>query len=270
MNKKLASGLLLISLIVLPTTMSTVSATDYTKVGVRVGDTADYTYSSPAANGTLDVRRFRIEILQIAGTNVTIDIRELYLNNSEGPDNTVADNVSSSVNQMLFSPYIRTFAYYHNNLLVKSGKTYPAYLVVAGLSQGDNLFPDFSPSTWSPIDTITMYVAGQNRIVNQVTYIGIILAPAPINMNFYSNKLYYDKDTGLLVESNITVGFYSGEKDRYIATLNSTTAFATFPPLSPGEKAIAPLVFTAGIAVVAVVMVAVAIAQRRQRKTTTN
>jgi hypothetical protein len=269
MDKKLALGLLLISLMILPATMSTVSATDYAKVGVRVGDTADYTYSSPAANGTLDVKRFCIEILQIAGTNVTIDMRELYLNNSVRLHNIFNDDVSFGGYQQLFNPYVANFTFYQNNSLVR-GERYPAYLVAAGLSEGDNLFPDFSPSTWSPINTITMLVAGRIRTVNHAKYIGIILAPAPMNMNFYSNEVYYDKDTGLLVESNITTGFYSGEKDSYIAILNYTTAFPTFPPLSPEEKAIAPLVFTVGIAAVAVIMVAVAIAQRRQRKTATN
>jgi hypothetical protein len=40
------------SLIILLTTISTVSAADYTKASVRVNDTADYSYADPTGTGT--------------------------------------------------------------------------------------------------------------------------------------------------------------------------------------------------------------------------
>jgi hypothetical protein len=270
-KKRILLAPLLLSLIMISTLMLPVSATDYTKIGVKVGDTADYTYSSPTGNGTLDVVRFRIEILQIAGTNVTIDIRELYLNNSEGPDNIVADNVSSIANQMLFSPYIGTWAYYQNNVLVRSGKTYPAYLVVADLSQGDNLFSDSSPSTWSPVNTITMIAAGQTRTVNHAKYTGI--EHLPMNVVYYSNEAYYDKITGLLVASIITDTRQDGTKDTWTQILNSTTAFTglntTGPTTLPEETTVPLLIIPAAIAFIAVTVAAANTTQHRKQKTTT-
>jgi hypothetical protein len=113
-KKKILFSLLLLSLVTLFTMTSSASATDYTKVGVRVGDTAVYTCTTPT--GTT---RFRIEILQIAGTNVTISERELYPNNTEGPAHSSTGDISTVNNPI------------------------QEYLVPAGLSQGDNIIADW-------------------------------------------------------------------------------------------------------------------------------
>jgi hypothetical protein len=247
--------------------MSAVSATDYTQVGVKVGETADYTYSTTTANGT-GTGRFHIEILQINGTDVTISEQELRPNNSEGPAVTYTDNVSSIANQQFFSPYVSTYTYSQNNSPVKTGETYPAYLVVANLNQGDNLFSDISPGfTWSPIKTITMLVAGQTRTVNQATYTGFHSARfLEVGENYsYSNEAYFDKITGLLVESNITTawGFYPNmTKISLIAMLTSTSAFTS--PIA------VPLITTAVTAIVAVTIIAATITSHKKLKTTTN
>jgi hypothetical protein len=277
MKKTTLLAPLLLSLITLSTMTLAVSATDYTKVGVKVGDVADYTYSYPTGNGTLDVIRFRIEILQIVGTNVTIDSRELYLNNSEGPASIYADDVSSIANQMLFTPYVGTWTFSQDNVL-ESGKTYPAYLVVADLSEGDNLFSDSSPSTWTPVITITMTAAGQTRTVNLAKYTGIELLP--VDVVSYSNEAYYDKITGLLVASVITDTRQDGTKDTWSQILNSTTAFTglylTGSTILPQEETTTPTpTIAAEIAFIALtipvaVTAAAAITQRRKLKTTTH
>jgi hypothetical protein len=87
-----------------------------------------------------------------------------------------------------------------------------------------------------------------------------------------SNEYYYDKITGLLVESICTVSgelspYPNGTKASYIQMLTSTTAFTA---LDPEESTTARLINAAGIAVVAGMMVAAAITQRRQQKTTIN
>jgi hypothetical protein len=198
---------LLLSLIMISTIMLPAAATDYTKIGVRVGDTADYTYSYPLENSTTATGKFSIEILQINGTNVTI----------EGPNGIITDNLLNG-----------------NQILPDGTDQIPPYLVAANLSQGDNIFQHSPYYIWSPIETITMIVAGHNRTVNYVRFEGPILLPClfPGETWGESYEAYYDKVTGLLVEINDTVWgrISNGTKPShpiyvYILTLTSTTAF---------------------------------------------
>jgi hypothetical protein len=246
------------SLIILITTISTASATNYAQVGVRVGDTADYTSSYPTANGTLTTERFHIEILQIAGTNVTIEFRWVLLNNSEGPAIILNGDLAG---------YYPIPEYGVPDII----------LVAANLGVGDNLYqvPNTLLAWWRIDKTTTMFVAGWYRRVNHAEYTGPLSLPV-LRGNFtYSNEAYYDETTGLLVETNITVTgalspYPNGTKASYITTLTTTTAFSALPPLNPESKAIALPVTTAAIAVVALTMIAAATTQHRKRKTTTN
>ena len=266
MNKKVALGLLLMSLIILSTTISTVSATDYTKVGVRVGDIAGYASSTltgfgetSTGIGTITVVGYYIEILQIAGTNVTINVRDIFPDNSKGPNIIVFGNVSSSDSQILL------------------------YLIPANLSQGDNIGTD----SYHIDRTTTMIVGGTNRTVNHLQgypeYISVPGAPfnpggPDIVNSTLSYDAYYDKITGLLVKADITNTVYYGgnywEVYTYIQTLTSTTVFpmqnTTFASQNPEANTIAPILITAAGIAIAVTMVAVAIAQHRRQKTTTN
>jgi hypothetical protein len=258
MKKRILLAPLFLSLIMISTITLTIAATDYTQVGVKVGDSADYTYPTTTANGTV-TERFRIEILQVAGTNVTIGQRDLYLNNSEGPAFNFTYDISIGTNE------------------------FQQYLVASNLGPGDNLNQVDNPSfAWWRIDmTTVMNVLGQFRTVNHAQYTGPIFGPnmIPGEKRTYSNELYYDKTTGLLVEMNITVTDslppYANEtKTSYIQTLTSTTAF-TFNTIRPEEGTIPLnttnlLITTAAIAIVAVTMVAAAITQHRKQKTTTN
>jgi hypothetical protein len=240
LKKETLLAVILLSLVVTLSIVTTsASATDNTKVGVKVGDTADYTYSISTPSGTLDTERYRIEILQIASTDVTIDLRSVYLNNSEGPDNIITGNVSSGDNPIF------------------------PYLIPANLGQGDyvdNLV------MWVD-NTTTMIVAGQYRTVNHFDMI-ISLPAIPAGVNWtWSNDVYYDKITGLLVKWNWTLaGYFSpypnGTRISYIRTLTSTTAFTS--PIT------VPLITTAGTAVVAITIVAAIATSHRKLKTTAN
>jgi hypothetical protein len=247
MKKTILLAPLLLSLIMISTIMLPVSATDLTRIGVKVGDTADYTFSNPTANGTLATGRFRIHILGINGTIVTIDLRSVYLNNSEGRDNIITGDVSSGDNPIF------------------------PYLIPADLGQGDYID---NLVMW--VDrTTTMIVAGQNRIVNHFDGItSLPMIPAGVNWT-WSNDVYYDKLTGLLVKWNWTLaGYFSpypnGTKVSYIKMLTSTTAFdaSASSTLSPEDKAIALPVITAAIAFIAVIIAAAVITQQRKLRTT--
>jgi hypothetical protein len=242
--------------------MLTVSATDYTRVGVKVGDTADYTYSNPIATGTLATGGFHIEILQVNGTNVTFDLRCVYLNNSQGPDIKQTSNITDySLQQELVTPHLSI----RDNILI-----------AANLSTGNNInySAEYYPAGMAIDWTITMYVAGHYRAVNHAQHSGEI--PTRLLLVWgetwsYSYEAYYDKITGLLVEADISVTgplppYGNGTKESLIETLTSTTAFtnSTDITLEVNPTITLPMIVnTAIIAVVAVTMVAAAITSAR-------
>jgi hypothetical protein len=214
-KNKIVFSLLVLSLIMLPTMTSLASATDYTKVGVKVGDTANYSYSNPQGNGTL-----QINVQQITGTNVTINIKKINSNGSSTPDNIVTGNLSAPTNKILL------------------------YLVASNLTQGDSVTPGHQLLT---IDkTTTMKIQGINRTVIHVSYALVI---SDMDFGGYYFDAYWDKSTGLGIKSVITVsGFFATvgmPAGSYITNLTSTTAF--------GNK-IDPIVvlLTAGVTVLLV------------------
>jgi hypothetical protein len=239
---------------------ASVSATDYTQIGVRVGDTADYTTSYHATNGTLTTERFRIDILQIAGTNVTFDFRWVLLNNSVEPAIMLNGDLAG---------YNPVREYGGSDII----------LVAANLGVGDDINRG---DDWLRIDsTMTMLVAGWYvRTVNHVPFTGPIMTPnLPPGAKFtYSYEAYYDKMTGLLVETNITIterlSPHANEtKSSIITMLTSTNAF-TFPTGFTAqvseENTIATLIITTPIALIVVTMAKPANTQHRKRKKTTN
>jgi hypothetical protein len=275
MKKSILFTLLFLSLITISTIMLPAAAIDYTKIGVREGDTADYTSSTMTGMGetstgigVITTIGFHIEILQISGENVSINVRDIYANNSEGPNATFFGNMSSS-NYEIF-----------------------LYLIPANLSQGD--YAVTAPSQYYIADsyhivgTTTMLVAGVYRIVNHVQSSDPIFIPgAPIDLGGLmimketcSYDAYYDKVTGLLVSADLTVTNYvtTGwikEVGTYIQTLTSTTAFnssdTTFTP-NPAETTTPLPIIAEAIAfiasTVAIAVAAAAITQRRKLKTT--
>jgi hypothetical protein len=200
-----------------------VSATDYSKVGVRVGDMADYSRSDPFANFTI-----HLQILKIIGTSITANFHEVYPDGTLVQwDKTLTGNITGSFNAL-----------------------YP-FLIPANLNQGDII-----PNQPRINETTTMNVIGLNRTVDHLhTY----EAPRPFEDYSYYYDAYWDKATGLLVRLNSTiVSTFAGTPTlTYIFILTSTTAFTT---TSPAE---AILVLTAGITITAAIIIILAITQKR-------
>lgn len=188
MKKNIIFSLLLLSLIMLSITTLPTSATDYTKVGVKVGDTADYSYSTPTEAG-----RLRIHIQKIAGTTVTVGFSTLNPDGSEKPLGNVTGDLSGTFNPLFGS------------------------LIASDLSQNDSIFPG---SIYTIDKTTTMIVTGVNRTVNHVSY---SQTSGPSGNHQYLDA-YWDKATGLSVKLNSTI---TGEfaNASLISNLTSTTAF---------------------------------------------
>jgi hypothetical protein len=230
MKKEIFFTSLLLSLIMLSTMATSASATDYTKVGVRAGNTADYNYTTPKATGTV-----HIQFLQINGAEVTASISTTYSNGSKAPTTNVTSDLSTALFNRLFP-----------------------LLVAANLSKGDSVLPN--ATNYEIDETITMNALGANRTVNHLDH----------NIGYSYFDAYWDKATGLAIKTNETVTeqqsiFLGIPAGSYITNLIATTAFTT---TYPAETAVALLITAAGI--IAVTLAAAVITQHRKPKTTTN
>jgi hypothetical protein len=220
---------ILLSLMMLSTTALPTSAADYTKVGVKVGDTADYVYSNPEGNGII-----QIYVQQITGTNVTLNINTINVHGFT--PSIVTGDLSGTINIIFL------------------------YLVASNLSQGDSAMQGSNQYT---IDkTSTMIVTGVNRTVNHISY--TFSDPS----GSYNLDAYWDKTTGLRIKSNITIsGWFANATRRqagsYITNLASTTAFNTWTTIDPTTL---PIIVGGVTAILVAVAIAV-FALEKQKKT---
>lgn len=165
MRKSVAFGLLLMMACLVSLTASFAPAADYTKVGVRVGDTADYN----AGIGSTTAKT-RMHVAQIVGTNVTLTFNTLNPDGSE----TVGYNIAGDIAAGSSGIYV--------------------FLIVPNLNQGDPIFSG-APEGFAIDHQTTMAVAGANRVVNHYGYsLGTSL----------SIDVYWDKATGLAVKIDET------------------------------------------------------------------
>jgi hypothetical protein len=163
MRKTRICAFAMLSLLVVSLTALTPSrAADYTKIGVRIGDTA--TYSFAATGWTVD--RFTISVLDVNGTLVKL--------------NATYYNPNGSVNHtMILGP-----------ANVSRGQL-GEYLLCANLSAHDPICYVSEHSTAPAFsETVQMTVAGASRTVNH------------LNMSTPSIMVdrWWDKATGLLVK----------------------------------------------------------------------
>jgi hypothetical protein len=146
-------------LIVLSASFSSSLAVDYTIVGVKVGDTAEYTFASndPKMNGAVA----HVSVQKIEGTDVTINGTIRYPNGTVQAE-SIAGDISSGQNS----------SYY--------------LLICANMTQGD---PIFTGSEMKITETTSMSILGATREVNHMSLDYIIM----------SLNVYWDKRSGLMV-----------------------------------------------------------------------
>jgi hypothetical protein len=178
--------------------MNSTTATDYTKVGVKVGDTADYKTASSVSSDN----KTRIYVIYISGTIVTADYMSFFPNGTLHSSTSWTGNISSY--------------------------EYPIYLVLlaAGLKTGDHLGTDPSSPT---IDVnTTLNTAGTSRLANHAhatSYLGVLLLS-------YLDA-YWDQQTGLLIQGNFfALGLWLN------FTLISTTVFSSGSALNTSTIAL--------------------------------
>jgi hypothetical protein len=152
-------------LLVFSATMNSTMAATYNRVGVEVGDTADYKISQSFSTDN----KTRFYVTCISGNVVTADDLSFW------PNGTLDSSTSWTVN---ISSY--------GNI------AYPV-LLAAGLKVGDHLSSDPSSPT---IDTnTTLNVTGTSRLAIHAHQTGLL----------YYLDGYWDQATGLLIEGNFFV-----------------------------------------------------------------
>jgi hypothetical protein len=226
---------LTILLLVVSSNCNTSRAADYTKVGVKQGDTATYQEHSVLDvvehTATSSTGTYTVYVEKVKGSLVTLD--EYYYGSRE-----ISMNVSNG-----------------GAGLGLAGE----FLCPAGLSQGDPLYLN----SYAPIISQTMQtiVVGQNRTVNFVN--------ETVSGSSYLNYVWrwYDKSTGLLVKieaCNSSSNFSPDLNETLVViseldlTLMSTTAF--------GGSADIALYVAIGGGLAAAVIAGVAVATRRRGK----
>jgi len=137
MRKRLVLSLATISMILLVTAVcNPASATSYA-VGVKVGDTADYTASATGE----PFSKMHLSVYGIVGTVVTLNLTYYYPNGTLHDQSTVTGDLLTGSGGILL------------------------FLIARNLTQGD---PVYSGSTMKVNKTVTMTVAGASRSVNYV------------------------------------------------------------------------------------------------------
>ena len=135
--KKFCSGILFSIVIVLAATSSPSWAADYTKVGVRVGDFADYTVQISDSNAT----RMHLYVYGIVETTVYLNITTFDETGNLQSSYTIMGDIRDGF----------TFLFYR-------------YLITPHLQKDD---PIYSGASIIIAETLTMEVAGASRSVNQ-------------------------------------------------------------------------------------------------------
>jgi hypothetical protein len=160
MKKSLAFLLATLSiLIVLSSSLTSSLATDYTIVGVKAGDKAEYTFAS--SDSRMNGAVAHVSIQKVEGSKVTINGTIRYPNGTIQGE-SIGGDISSGQNS----------SYY--------------FLVCANLTQGD---PIFNGSDMKVTETTSMSVLGATREVNHMS----------LNYLVYSFDIYWDKLSGLMV-----------------------------------------------------------------------
>jgi hypothetical protein len=160
MKKRLAIILAMVStLIVLSASLTSSLAADYTIVGVKAGDKAEYVFAS--SDSRMNGAVAHVFIQKVEGSKVTIN-GTILLPNGTMQGESMGGDISSGQNN----------SYY--------------FLICANLTQGD---PIFNGSDMKITETTSMSILGAMREVNHMSLYYLV----------YSFDIYWDRFSGLMV-----------------------------------------------------------------------
>jgi len=211
-NLSLILTLFLITLVFLPTSLSTRGVAAYAP-GVTSGQWAEYKLSFHCAPDPAICNSFNnfpqaedyglLQVISVHGTQVILNLATVYQNGT-GTHTGASLDVSTG---------------YSNTTTSLGPQAGPGdfFLVAAGLQANDHLFNSGDPRTFNK--TVTELVAGQPRTVNVLnnTITTTTTSNYGSTTSTFSIQFYYDQQTGIFVKLlfafSITGSFGSSESD---------------------------------------------------------
>jgi hypothetical protein len=164
---------ILTATLVFSASINSVSSADYSKIGVKNGDTGIYSMSGGPEGATL-TGTARTIFFNITGTLVWMNLTITFSNGTTMPTITSAGYVDTGESEGGFLPLF-------------------IFLLAANLTAGDCMVNNTEATGWNINETIPMIVAGVNRTVNHCSFMG------------GAWDLYFDKATGISVKANVQV-----------------------------------------------------------------
>ncbi|WXG44326.1 MAG: zinc ribbon domain-containing protein [Promethearchaeati archaeon SRVP18_Atabeyarchaeia-1] len=159
--------LIILSLLLFVSSATTpTQGADYTKVGVKTGDWANYSFSLYVASAGTMSGSARVDITQVSGTTVSVTYTVSYGGQSQ--------------------------THYYSGDISTGSNSICSFVIAAGLNPGD---PFYMGSTVVITDAPSIYVAGTHRTVN---HFGTSVSNGSVD-------LYFDKDTGLMLKEVVTI-----------------------------------------------------------------
>jgi hypothetical protein len=238
-------GLALISMILVLSvaTFSTrVTATDFSKVGVKSGDWANYLYTMANASTEYTIRE-TVNFTNVAGNTVTLNWTVYNINGTKRGSQVFVGNVSTT----LATFYVQGFGNMTAPVMFE-------YIIPANLSAHD---PIYSGAPYTINETVPMVVANLSRQVNHLNVTQI--APEYQTLLNMSINIYWDRETGITVAEDL----YSPTTSmRNNMTLTSTSLWHQTSGLTLQQV----LLIGGGVIAIAVVVSAVLVIQRHRRK----
>lgn len=179
------------TLLVFSAMLTSSTAADYTKVGVKAGDTLDYSVS--ANIGVPLTGTAHVAVVGVVGTNVTMTVVFTMTNGTQESLGTIWGNVSNGYSGIGIPMFV--------------------FMICPNLAAGDAAVIDSEGSSFLVINgTTTMVAAGASRQVNYILEsFDMRTAPpaggqlAPIPPQVYVG-MYWDKLTGVTAQCITNLG----------------------------------------------------------------
>jgi hypothetical protein len=208
-------------LLATPVAIDKTLATTYRNVGLRVGDTAEYTITG---EGAWYADRFTLHVTYVEGSH--INFSGIYYDGS-----TVRD--------------ASEFSFDVSNL---SSNEALDFLVAANLVAGDPILT-YGNVTISIKETLSKEVLGHQRDVNYAEDVPLGILPEGdvfVTDQPYGIAMYWDQTTGILVEAHIQT--MTGDENWTLVSTNMFTSqdyTAALPPIAGGLAVVASVVIVA-------------------------
>jgi hypothetical protein len=234
-KKKVFAFVVLLAILAFSTAINGAKAATDRSPGVHVGDMASY---SLVCSAVPDWDKFNISITKIEGTIVSYDVIFCYY------DGTAAYTIHDTSDVQRYNDFIEP------------------YILAGDLSAGDQI-AEYLGYPRMINKTITMDVAGSQRLVNYREWLTIYYVPGVTDLPLiYGEDMYWDKATGLTVKASVewTPGLGGG----WNGWFNWTMTSMSLATVSSGSDPMAVYIIVGCVGFAAILIASLAGTTRRK------